>query len=115
MPIDDVRRRIERLEHKLSDMRVLERLYAEKQPAEEVAPDPVEAQAPSDPAETPAPDEPADSLTADEPADPPASAESAEPQAPAEPTELHSPPAPIGSWTPSDGPGAPPEHLSQPT
>jgi hypothetical protein len=29
MPIDDVRRRIERLEHKLSDLRVLERLHDE--------------------------------------------------------------------------------------
>jgi hypothetical protein len=32
MPIDDVQRRIERLEHKLSDLRVLERLHAERQP-----------------------------------------------------------------------------------
>lgn len=30
MPIDDVRRRIERLERKLSDLHVLERLYAER-------------------------------------------------------------------------------------
>ena len=32
MPIDAVQRRIERLEHKLSDLRVLERLHAERQP-----------------------------------------------------------------------------------
>ena len=30
MPIDHVRRRIERLERKLSDLQVLERLYAER-------------------------------------------------------------------------------------
>ena len=30
MPIDDVRRRIERLERKLSDLHMLERLYAER-------------------------------------------------------------------------------------
>jgi len=30
MPIDDVRRRIERLETKLADLRVLERLYADR-------------------------------------------------------------------------------------
>ena len=30
MPIDDVRRRIERLERKLSDLHVLERVYAER-------------------------------------------------------------------------------------
>ena len=30
MPIDDVRRRIERLERKLSDMHMLERLYADR-------------------------------------------------------------------------------------
>jgi hypothetical protein len=32
MPIDDVQQKIERLEHKLSDLRVLERLHAERQP-----------------------------------------------------------------------------------
>ncbi|MGA3362189.1 MAG: hypothetical protein ABSD82_09175 [Solirubrobacteraceae bacterium] len=30
MPIDDVRRRIERLEQKLADLQVLERLYGER-------------------------------------------------------------------------------------
>jgi hypothetical protein len=30
MPIDDVRRRIERLEAKLADLRVLERIYGER-------------------------------------------------------------------------------------
>jgi hypothetical protein len=30
MPIDDVRRRIERLEQKLMDLRVLERIYGER-------------------------------------------------------------------------------------
>jgi hypothetical protein len=30
MPIDDVRRRTERLERKLSDLRVLERVYADR-------------------------------------------------------------------------------------
>jgi hypothetical protein len=30
MPIDDVRRRIERLERKLSDLHMLERLYADR-------------------------------------------------------------------------------------
>jgi hypothetical protein len=30
MPIDDVRRRIERLEQKIADLRVLERLHAER-------------------------------------------------------------------------------------
>lgn len=34
MPIDDVRRRIERLEHKLSDLHVLERIYDERQGGE---------------------------------------------------------------------------------
>jgi len=32
MPVDDVQRRIERLEQKLLDLRVLERLHAERQP-----------------------------------------------------------------------------------
>jgi hypothetical protein len=34
MPIEDVRRRIERLERKLSDLQVLERLYEERQRAD---------------------------------------------------------------------------------
>jgi hypothetical protein len=50
MPIDDVRRKIERLEAKLSDLRVLERVYGERHPdsaeetpaAEPAAPAPAE-------------------------------------------------------------------------
>ena len=39
MPIDDVRRRIERLETKLADLHVLERLYEDRHgPATEPAP-----------------------------------------------------------------------------
>jgi hypothetical protein len=53
MPIDDVHHKAERLEHKLSDLRVLERLYAERQPA---APEASDAEAPSEPSE-PADDE----------------------------------------------------------
>ena len=34
MPIDDVRRRIERLERKVADMRMLERLYDERHGAD---------------------------------------------------------------------------------
>jgi len=40
MPIDDVRRKLERLERKLADLQVLERLYADRQgeqPAHEEA------------------------------------------------------------------------------
>ena len=41
MPVDDVQRRIERLEQKLSDLHVLARLHAERQPAgSEAAPGP---------------------------------------------------------------------------
>ena len=43
MPIDDVHHKTERLEHKLSDLRVLERLYAERQPA---SPEASDAEAP---------------------------------------------------------------------
>ena len=51
MPIDDVRRRIERLEHKLSDLRVLERLHAERQPAgPETSAEPAGPEVPSEPA-----------------------------------------------------------------
>ena len=58
MPIDDVRRKIERLEHKLSDLRVVERLYAERQPGpetvqltgQETSPEPTDAEASSEPA-----------------------------------------------------------------
>jgi hypothetical protein len=37
MPIDDVRRRIERLERKLSDLHVLERIHAERHGEDEPA------------------------------------------------------------------------------
>jgi len=39
MPIDDVRRRIERLERKIADLHVLERLYAERHAGGEPEPD----------------------------------------------------------------------------
>jgi hypothetical protein len=113
MPIDEVRRRIERLEHKLSDMRVLERLHAERQPGEDVAPGTAEPQAASDPAEPLASAESAGPLTVDDPPGPPAAAESAGQQAPAEPADPHAPPAPIGSWTPSEAREAPLEHAAQ--
>jgi hypothetical protein len=47
MPIDDVRRRIERLERKLSDLHMLERLYADRsgEGAAESPPEPQEATA----------------------------------------------------------------------
>jgi len=45
MPIEDVHDRIERLERKLSDLRVLERLYAERHPASDAAPEPANAEA----------------------------------------------------------------------
>jgi hypothetical protein len=38
MPVDDVRHKIERLEQKLSDLRVLERLFAERHPHDEEPP-----------------------------------------------------------------------------
>jgi hypothetical protein len=54
MPIDDVHHSIERLEHKLSDLRVLERLSAERQPGGELPPsEPAEAEASSEYAEPP--------------------------------------------------------------
>ncbi len=56
MPIDDVHHKTERLEHKLSDLRVLERLYAERQPAGEAAPETADAEA----SEQEKPSEPAD-------------------------------------------------------
>jgi hypothetical protein len=40
MPIDDVRRRIERLEQKLADLHVLERLYGDRHHHGEPAPEP---------------------------------------------------------------------------
>jgi hypothetical protein len=57
MPIDDVHRKTERLEHKLTDLRVLERLYAERQPAGEAAQEASDAEASS---EQETPSEPAD-------------------------------------------------------
>lgn len=39
MPIDDVRRKIERLEAKLADLRVLERIHGERQPGTPAAQD----------------------------------------------------------------------------
>jgi hypothetical protein len=43
MPIDDVRRRIERLERKLSDLHVLERIHADRHGDDEPAEQPEEA------------------------------------------------------------------------
>ncbi len=48
MPIDDVRDSIERLEHKLSDLRVVERLHAERQPGAEATPQTADAEASSE-------------------------------------------------------------------
>jgi len=56
MPIDDVRDSIERLEHKLSDLRVVERLHAERQHGE-AASEPEDAEASSGP-ETPSEPQP---------------------------------------------------------
>jgi hypothetical protein len=114
MPIDDVRRRIERLERKLADMRALERLYAESQPDEEVAPAPADSDSPAagEPADPPAADEPAVPQTSAEPTDSPSADEPADPPAADEPAEPHSP---IGTWTPSAAPATPLEHASQPT
>jgi hypothetical protein len=52
MPIDDVRRRIERLEKKLWDLHVLERLYDERRSSEDAA-----AAGEGEPAETGEPSE----------------------------------------------------------
>jgi hypothetical protein len=62
MPIDDVRRRIERLEAKLADLRVLERIYEDRHGA---AP----ADAVAEPAEEPAPEAAGEAET-DPPAEP---------------------------------------------
>jgi len=48
MPVDDVRDSIERLEHKLSDLRVVERLHAERQPGAEAASETADAEASSE-------------------------------------------------------------------
>jgi hypothetical protein len=48
MPIDDVRDSIERLEHKLSDLRVVERLHAERQPGDEAASETADGEASSE-------------------------------------------------------------------
>ena len=64
MPIDDVHESIERLEHKLSNLRTVERLYTERQPGGDAASGSAETEALSEP-ETPSepyspggPDEP---------------------------------------------------------
>jgi hypothetical protein len=49
MPIDDVHESIERLEHKLSNLRIVERLYAERQPGGEAASESADADALSEP------------------------------------------------------------------
>jgi hypothetical protein len=38
MPIDDIRRKIARLESKLADLRVLERIHAERQEPQDATP-----------------------------------------------------------------------------
>jgi hypothetical protein len=48
MPVDDVRRRIERLERKLSDLHVLERLHADRHGAQEGEPPADEESAPAE-------------------------------------------------------------------
>ena len=48
MPIDDVHRKTERLERKLSDLRILERLYAERQTSGEPASEATDPEASSD-------------------------------------------------------------------
>jgi hypothetical protein len=48
MPIDDVHQSIERLEHKLSNLRIVERLYAERQPGGEAASETADAGASSE-------------------------------------------------------------------
>jgi len=68
MPIDEVQGKIERLEHKLSDLRVLERLHAERQPSgpqaalertgQETWSAPADAQASAEPISAEAPSEP---------------------------------------------------------
>jgi hypothetical protein len=49
MPIDDVRSRIARLEAKLSDLRVLERMYSERRDAPGATPQQPEGEQPSPP------------------------------------------------------------------
>ena len=65
MPIDDVRRRIERLEAKLADLRVLERIYGDRHGAA-----PAAGEAADEPAEEPTP-EPAAEAETEAPAEPP--------------------------------------------
>jgi hypothetical protein len=68
MPIEDVRSRIERLELKLSDLRVFERMYAVRQPGGEAASVPIgeeasaepSGEASAEPSGAEAPSEPAD-------------------------------------------------------
>ena len=69
MPIDDVERKIERLEHKLSDLRLLERLHAERQPTgPEAASDRTGEETWSEPAGAPASAEPISPEAPSEPA-----------------------------------------------
>jgi hypothetical protein len=68
MPIDDVRRKIERLEQKLSDLRVFERVYVVRQPGEEAASEPISEEASSEPTGEQASAEPASAEDASEPA-----------------------------------------------
>jgi hypothetical protein len=60
MPIEDVRSRIERLEQKLSDLRVFERMYAVRQPGGEAASEPIGEEASAEPIGAEAPSEPPD-------------------------------------------------------
>ena len=59
MPIDDVRRRIERLEAKLTDLRVLERIYEDRHGAA-----PAADEGAAEPAEEPAPEAAGEAETA---------------------------------------------------
>ena len=64
MPIDDVHESIERLEHKLSNLRIVERLYTERLPGGEAATESSDAgtmsepETPSEPYSPGGPDEP---------------------------------------------------------
>jgi len=53
MPIDEVRRKIERLEAKLADLRVLQRLYEERHGQAAPPVQPEVAEAPAEPEPTP--------------------------------------------------------------
>ena len=81
MPIEDVRSRIERLEQKLSDLRVFERVYAVRQPGEEAASEPISEEASSEPTAEEASAEPISAEDASEPA-----VEEASPESGSQPT-----------------------------